>query len=100
MARAGLVTAALFLLTPSQFPWYAIWMLPFVIFRPWLGLLAVTALIPIYYVSFHFQAQESYAVFRDRIVWLIWMPVWILLAAEGWRVIAGKDGFLFVKRTC
>lgn len=85
MARAGLVTAALFLLSPSQFPWYAIWMLPFTVFRPRAGLTAVTVLIPVYYVSFHYVAIDDYDVFRDRIVWLIWIPVWSLLALEAWR---------------
>lgn len=82
LVRAGLTTGALFLLSPSQFPWYAAWMLPFVVFRPWLGLLAVTALIPIYYVSFHYEALDEFEFYRDRVVWLIWLPVWALLAAE------------------
>lgn len=89
LRRAGLITAALYLLSPSQFPWYAIWMLPFIVFRPWAGLLAISALIPIYYVSFHFQALDTYEIYRDRIVWLIWLPVWSLLAWEGRRVARG-----------
>ncbi len=87
--RAGLVTAALFLLSPSQFPWYAVWMLPFVVYRPWVGLLAVTALIPIYYISFHFAAHDAYDVYRSKIVWLIWLPVWTLVVWEGVRIYRG-----------
>ncbi|MGH6816159.1 MAG: glycosyltransferase 87 family protein [Hyphomicrobiaceae bacterium] len=82
MIRAGLVTAALFLLSPAQFPWYAAWTMPFVVFRPSWGLLAATAVLPIYYVSFYFRAADAYGVFRDGIVWLIWLPVWSLLAFE------------------
>lgn len=80
--RAGLVTGALFLLSPVQFPWYAIWMLPFLCFRPWAGLLLATALVPIYYASFHFDARNTYEIFRNQVVWLIWLPVWALVAYE------------------
>ncbi|MGQ0672765.1 MAG: glycosyltransferase 87 family protein [Hyphomicrobium sp.] len=82
MRRAAVVTAALFLLSPAQFPWYAIWMLPFLCFRPSFALLALTALVPIYYAAFHFLARDSHEVFRSTVVWLIWLPVWALLAVE------------------
>ncbi len=85
MQRAGLVTGVLYLLSPAQFPWYAIWMLPFLCFRPWLGLLAVTALVPIYYAAFHFIARDTHEIFRNYVVWAIWIPVWALLAREAWR---------------
>lgn len=90
VTRAGTTTAVLFLMSPSQFPWYAIWMLPFVVVRPWLGLLAVTALVPVYYVQFYYQAIDAYEVFRDRVVWMIWLPVWVLLLWEGLRVRQAK----------
>ncbi len=64
----------LYLLSPAQFPWYAIWMLPFLCFRPWLGLLAVTALVPIYYAAFHFIARDTHEIFRNYVVWVIWIP--------------------------
>ena len=87
MTRAGIVTAALYLLSPAQFPWYAIWMLPFVCFQPRLSLLAVTTLVPIYYASFYFIARDTHDVFRTWVVWVIWVPIWVLLAAEafGWH---------------
>jgi alpha-1,6-mannosyltransferase len=85
MQRAGLITAALYLVSPAQFPWYAIWMMPFLCFRPWLGLMAITALVPIYYAAFYFIARDTHEIFRTYIVWLIWVPVWSLLAHEYWR---------------
>jgi len=78
------LTATLFLLSPAQFPWYAAWMMPFLAFHPSLALLALSALLPIYYASFHFLAREQYDTFRYGLVWLIWLPVWAGLAAEWW----------------
>ena len=91
LRRAGLATAALVLLSPSQFPWYALWMLPFVVFSPWSGLLLMTALISIYYAGFHFSVRDSFAIYRDGLVFAIWLPVWALLAIEAWRIrVSGR----------
>jgi hypothetical protein len=80
--RASLVVFALVLLSPAQFPWYMIWMLPFLAFRPYWGLLATSVTVPLYYVSFHLLARGAYDIFSDWIVWVIWAPVWILLGVE------------------
>jgi alpha-1,6-mannosyltransferase len=91
LKRMGLVTAAVVLLSPSQFPWYAAWVLPFIVFTPWSGLLFMTAMISIYYAGFHYLARDTYATYREIIVFAIWLPVWALLAYEAWRVlIKGK----------
>ena len=82
MQRAGLVVAGLVLLSPAQFPWYMVWMIPFLAFQPYWGLLAITVTVPLYYVSFHFLARGTYEVFADWIVPGIWAPIWILLAAQ------------------
>ena len=86
--RAGLVTLALALLSPAQFPWYMLWTLPFLPFAPRWGVVAMAALLPIYYASFHFSALDAYNIFRDRVVWVIWLPIWGLLALEA---LAGPD---------
>lgn len=93
LARAGAVTAALFLLSPSQFPWYAVWVLPFAVFRPWAWLVALTLMMPLYYVSFHYAGLDAYEIYRDWIVWLIWLPLWALLAWEADRVGRGEPLF-------
>ncbi len=91
LARVVTVTGALVLLSPAQFPWYMVWMLSFIAFRPWWGLLAVTALSPLYYLSFHYLARDTHLVFTETIVWLIWLPVWLLVAFEvGWRRTAWR----------
>lgn len=80
MARKFLiVTAALFLLSPAQFPWYYLWTLPLLACFPVPGLLALSATLPLYYTSFYFITHQSYEIFSQQIVWLIWLPVWGLL---------------------
>lgn len=87
MNRLGAVTTAIVLLSPSQFPWYALWVLPFAVFTPWAGLLAMIALMPIYYAGFHFLARDTFYLYRDGLVYAIWLPVWALLALEARRVL-------------
>ena len=79
---AALVTATLFLLSPAQFPWYAVWVLAFLPLVPRLGFIALAVTMPLYYVGFHHLARETYDVQRDVIVWLVWIPIWALLLLE------------------
>lgn len=84
MTRGALACAALVLLVPSQFPWYTVWLIPFLCFLPSIGLLSITAFIPLYYTAFYFIAQDQKQVFTNVVVWYIWLPVWAILAAEFW----------------
>jgi hypothetical protein len=74
-----IVTAALFLLSPAQFPWYYLWTLPLLACFPIPGLLTLSATLPLYYTSFYFLSHQSYEIFSEQIVWLIWLSVWSLL---------------------
>jgi hypothetical protein len=76
------VVAAVFLLSPTQFPWYFIWILPFLAISPRPSLLLLTALLPLYYLRFYFDARDNVAVFDYGIVWLEFAPVWFLLIWE------------------
>jgi len=87
--RALWIVAALFLLSPTQFPWYWLWLLPLLAVRPSPGLLVLTATLPLYYLRFRFAALGQAAWFDYGVVWLEYVPVWILLAWEArrqWRV--------------
>jgi hypothetical protein len=85
IGRASVVVAALVLLSPAQFPWYAVWFAPFLAFRPWLGFLLLTATIPLYYTDFYFLSRDRPEIFEDVVVWIIWVPVWAALAFEALR---------------
>ncbi len=85
MGRASLLVAALVLLSPAQFPWYAVWFAPFLAFRPWAGFLVLTATAPLYYTSFYFAALGEPEAFKRYVVWMIWVPVWAALVFEAVR---------------
>lgn len=71
-----LATAALFLLSPTQFPWYYLWLLPFLALQPLPPLLWLGVLLPIYYLRFMCVAQGQSALYDHWLVWLIYLPVW------------------------
>ena len=67
------------LLSPAQYPWYAIWFLPFLPFLPLRCFLVLTVTLPVYYAFFHFNARGHPDIFRNGLVWVIWLPAWIAL---------------------
>lgn len=87
-ARGGLdlvnrclwVVGTIFVLSPTQFPWYWLWCLPFLTLRPFLPLLLYVGLLPLYYV----QDQLVYPLSH----WLQHAPVWLLLGVAGARWLA------------
>lgn len=79
------VIAALFLLSPTQFPWYYLWMLPFLAIHPRVSLLLLTVLLPLYYMRFYVAARGMVAVHDSGIVWLEFVPVWCLLIWEWYK---------------
>lgn len=94
LRRVAVVTLALALLSPAQFPWYMLWTLPFLPFAPRWSVIAMAVTVPLYYVSFHYTAIGSPHVFRERIVWAIWLPIWTLLGIEllnTWRTRAAHQ---------
>jgi hypothetical protein len=90
VTRACIVVGALVLLSPAQFPWYMIWVLPLAAFCPMWSLLTVTATTPLYYLSFFFFAQGAYHVFTNWVVWVIWLPVWGLITLQISRSVSSR----------
>jgi len=70
----GRAIAALFLLSPVQHPWYALWFLPFLAIHPSGPLLLMTATVSLYYLHF---LGESVAV-----LWIEYLPVWAWLVFD------------------
>jgi len=82
--RAALcIVAAAFLLSPAQFPWYYLWVIPFFAVTPSPALLLLSVLLPLYYLRFYFQFRDNVLIFDHGIVWLEYAPVWALLIF-GW----------------
>jgi hypothetical protein len=80
--RCLLVIGALFLLSPTQYPWYYLWLLPFLTIYQVFPLLLLTALLPLYYLRFYLT-ERAMTQFHDLgIVWLEFVPVWSLLLLQ------------------
>jgi len=84
--KALLIIGCAFLLSPTQFPWYYTWLIPFLCVASSPGFLLLTALLPLYYFQYYFPptAGET-GIFSGIVVWIEFIPVWILLAWEWWR---------------
>jgi alpha-1,6-mannosyltransferase len=85
LQRSALLIFALVLLSPAQYPWYVMWVLPFAAFWPSRVLLLMSALIPLYYASFYFIARETIDTAGTLIVAAIWLPVWFAAGIEVWK---------------
>ncbi len=81
MRRCALVIAGLLLLSPTFFPWYYVWIIPFLVFHP-SPMKLFTALLPLYYLRFHCLAVGRVEIFDNYLVWLQFVPVWTLIAYE------------------
>jgi alpha-1,6-mannosyltransferase len=84
--RAAAIIALLVLLSPAQYPWYLLWLVPFLAFWPSPAALLLCATIPLYYASFHFIAHGTIDVARPALLALIWVPVWALASFEMWQL--------------
>jgi hypothetical protein len=85
VGRSLMIVAALFLLSPTQFPWYFLWLLPLLALEPRASLLLLTALLPLYYLRSFFKARGMAHIHDYGIVWIEFVPVWILLIWEWYR---------------
>lgn len=80
--RCLLIIAGIFLLSPTQFPWYYTWMLPFIAIKPRPSLLLFTVLLPLYYLRYYLEPRGHLNYFNQYVVWLESLPVLILLIME------------------
>ncbi|MEM1385736.1 MAG: glycosyltransferase 87 family protein [Pseudomonadota bacterium] len=79
-----IVAATLFLLSPTGYPWYYAWLLPFLCIVPSRGLLLLGALLPLYYLRFWLVDLGLEAIF-DR--WVVWLEIGPVLLLLGWDTI-------------
>lgn len=77
VTRSLFIVAAVFLLSPTQFPWYWLWCLPTLMIRPRSPLMLYVALLPLYYVHDQLPYPSSH--------WIQHGPVWSLLVLAWWQ---------------
>ncbi len=77
-----LVTLAMLLLSPAQFPWYFVWIAPLLTVYPFWGLLVLVPLMSLYYASFGLIAEGVFSSYRHILAASIWLPVWGALVLD------------------
>ncbi len=55
LERAALILAIMFLISPTQFPWYYTWIFPLLVFRPRISFLIYPALLPLYQLNRYWE---------------------------------------------
>ena len=80
--RSLFIVAALFLISPTQFPWYYTWLLPLLAVVPKFSLILLTTQLSLYYLRFYLEPRGLLDIFNNYVVWIEFVPVWALLIAE------------------
>lgn len=70
--KALLIVAILYLISPTQFPWYYTWIVPLLAIRPMVSLLLYPLLLPLYQLTF----------LSDYIIYIEHIPILILFLLE------------------
>ena len=83
-SKALLIVAVLYLISPTQFPWYYSWMVPLLAIRPMVSLLIYPLLLPLYQIKY----------LSETIIYIQHLPVIFLLILE-LRGNIWKDKFSF-----
>ncbi|MEE9573235.1 MAG: hypothetical protein V3W20_09320, partial [Candidatus Neomarinimicrobiota bacterium] len=83
--KALLIVAVLYMISPTQFPWYYTWMVPLLAVRPKASLLLYPLLLPLYQLNY----------LSDYIIYIEHIPILILFILEIKGVI-WKDWFNFI----
>ncbi len=73
--RCFIVVAALFVLSPTAFPWYFTWVMPFLCILPSRSWIMLSWLLPLSYIDFHSDMAVSRSLFLriPAISWVIWL---------------------------
>lgn len=79
-ARLMIITLVLLLLSPTGFPWYAIWFIVFLPFAPSYGAALMCVLLPLYYVRFALGEAGNYHIYKNILTLLQFgLPMLVLI---------------------
>lgn len=89
---AGTLILFLCLLSPTGYPWYSLWLLPFAVIIPRTSWLLLMTCAPFYYLQFYLQTQVE----REDWQWITALfsagPVWAYLAIYWWSQYGSRRG--------
>jgi len=77
------LTIALYFLSPTGYPWYVIWFVPFLPFFPVYGAALLTVTTSLYYVRFAMQERGIYDLYSNIIVPIQFGLPLLILVGEG-----------------
>ena len=88
LSHVFIMSLLIFLFSPAQFPWYFVWVAPFLVFYPVWGLIVLMPLMALYYAGFALMSAGTFEDYRLALAFVVWLPVWVLLLWQGramWR---------------
>lgn len=77
-----LIVAAVFLLSPTSFPWYFLWVVPWLAVDPRISLLVLNCTLPLYYLVYYARSLNNPNLFDEYIVWIEYAPFTIVALME------------------
>lgn len=86
LSHIVIMSLLIFLFSPAQFPWYLVWVAPFLVFYPIWGLILLVPLMALYYVGFALMTAGTFEHYRIPLAFVVWVPVWALLLWQGWAI--------------
>ncbi|WP_438731340.1 glycosyltransferase 87 family protein [Parasphingorhabdus sp. DH2-15] len=84
-----LTITLLWLVLPTGYPWYTLWLLPFAVLRPNFAAILLTATCGFYYMDFYAQSLPETSFLQWLPAAVCAIPVWIALA---FQMLRGKNG--------
>lgn len=91
LSHLFIMSLLIFLFSPAQFPWYLLWVAPFLVFYPLWGLVLLVPLMAVYYGGFALFVAGVHSIYQPWLVLLIWLPVWMALLMEARAVWRSAD---------
>jgi len=86
--RVLMIATGLFIFAPAPYPWYFIWLLPFLTVVPSFAILAWTATLPLYQLRFHSEFVENTGAFEASVVWVEHgIPVMLVVVTVLFRLV-------------
>ncbi len=80
--RCLLIVTAVFLLSPTGFPWYYLWVVPFLAISAQPSLLLLNCMLPLYYLVYYYRARGTPQTFDSVVIWAQYLPFWGLALLE------------------
>ena len=84
------VSASLFLLSPTGYPWYLIWIIPWLVLHPSPALLLLTVTLPLYDLRYPLSLGADGNLFDDLIVPIEFAPSVLWIAIDFVKSLKGK----------